>query len=155
MSRRIVVVLHLACFAAAGCSTLAPQDPSPQAPPSRQPPAGEAPGREAPAREAPARQAPRDETRGGSAEPAPPAGAGAVLLRQSRDQRDAGDFSSAAASIERALRIEPNNAALWVELGEIRLAEGDPAQAEMMARKALTLAPGSAVQARANRLIDR
>jgi len=44
----------------------------------------------------------------------------------------------AAASIERALRIEPDNALLWIELGRVRQAEGNYVQAENMGRKAVS-----------------
>jgi hypothetical protein len=78
-----------------------------------------------------------------------------ALLAQSRSERAAGSYAAAASSIERALRIDPNDATLWLELGEIKLADRDPAQAQMMARKALTLAGGDRVIAsRAQRLID-
>src|SRR5690606_24407124 len=80
--------------------------------------------------------------------------ASVALLEQSRNQRAAGSYSAAASSIERALRIDPNNAALWLELGEIKLADDDPLQAEQMARKAQTLAGGDrALAARAERLL--
>jgi tetratricopeptide (TPR) repeat protein len=82
--------------------------------------------------------------------------ASAVLLEQSRDARAAGSYAEAAASIERALRIDPNNPALWMELAEIKGAEGDFDQAEMMARKALTLAGSDrSIEARAERLLSR
>jgi Flp pilus assembly protein TadD len=71
---------------------------------------------------------------------APVPSASAALLTQSRLARDAGDYGAAAASIERALRIEPNNALLWLEYGELRLAEGNLDQAETLARKAASLA---------------
>jgi len=70
----------------------------------------------------------------------PTPNASSVLLVQSRTARDAGDFGAAAASIERALRIEPNSAALWLEYAELRLAEGDTEQAATLARKAASLA---------------
>jgi Flp pilus assembly protein TadD len=77
-----------------------------------------------------------------------------VLLEQSRAQRAAGNNTQAAASIERALRIDPNNATLWVELGEIHLAAGNRSQAASMARKALTLTSGDAgLESRAERLL--
>jgi Flp pilus assembly protein TadD len=83
-------------------------------------------------------------------------GASAVLLEQSRDERAAGSYAEAAVSIERALRIDPNNPALWIELAEIKDAEGDLDQAEMMARKALTLAGSDrSIEARAERLLSR
>jgi tetratricopeptide (TPR) repeat protein len=78
------------------------------------------------------------------------------LLEQSRRERDAGRYGEATAVVERALRIEPNNPWLWIELGEIKREEGDLAQAEAMARKALTLAGGDRnIEARAFALIDR
>ena len=43
---------------------------------------------------------------------------------------------------DRALRIEPNNPLLWIELGRLRLAESDAHQAEGCGRKALALASG-------------
>lgn len=82
--------------------------------------------------------------------------AAAALLEQSRGQSAAGNYAAAASSIERALRIDPNNAALWIELAEVKLADDDPLQAEQMARKALTLAGSDpALTARAERLLRR
>ncbi len=49
-----------------------------------------------------------------------------------------------ASTIERALRIEPNNPLLWIEYGQVRMAESNYAQAESMARKALATATGDA-----------
>src|SRR5262245_54003167 len=42
------------------------------------------------------------------------------LVSQARTQAAAGNFAVAASSIERALRIEPNNPLLWIELGRVR-----------------------------------
>jgi hypothetical protein len=85
-----------------------------------------------------------------------PNAASAVLLERGRNERAAGSYVQAAASIERALRIDPNNPVLWIELGEIKLAEGDRGQAEMMARKALTLAGNDrSIAIRAERLVGR
>jgi cytochrome c-type biogenesis protein CcmH/NrfG len=53
-----------------------------------------------------------------------------------------GDFGLAAATIERAMRIEPDNPLLWIELGRVRYTAADASQAESMGRKALALAPG-------------
>ncbi len=55
-----------------------------------------------------------------------------------------GDLTSAAASLERGLRIEPNNAGLWSRLAEVRLRQGDTVQAEQLALKANGLAGGDA-----------
>ena len=46
------------------------------------------------------------------------------------------------STLDRALRIEPNNPLLWIELGRVRLVESDAHQAEVCARKALALASG-------------
>jgi Flp pilus assembly protein TadD len=55
-----------------------------------------------------------------------------------------GDFGLAAATIERAMRIEPDNPLLWIELGRVRYTAGDYAQADSMGHKALALASGDA-----------
>jgi hypothetical protein len=136
-------------------------------------PASRPPGpvaKSAPGAPAPSSPAPGDEYRG----PAPPLGGpqrptplpqpppprsdtsapSAALLAQSRAARAAGRYSQATSATERALQIDPNNAALWVELGEIQLATGNLTQAATMARKALTLARGDrAVAADADRLL--
>jgi Tfp pilus assembly protein PilF len=75
---------------------------------------------------------------------------------QSQAEREAGDLGGAAVTVERALTIAPDEALLWVELAEIRMAQGDGVLAEEMARKALTLTTSnSAVAVRARRLIVR
>jgi Flp pilus assembly protein TadD len=77
-----------------------------------------------------------------------------VLLEQSRAQRAAGSLPTAKASLERALRLDPNNPEIWLELGEIELQTGNTAQAATMARKALSLAGRNGnVTARAERLL--
>ncbi len=77
-----------------------------------------------------------------------------TLLDQGRAQRLAGDFSKASASLERAVRIEPDQPVVWLELGQLRFDEGNYAQAEQMARKSMSLAPErSSVELRAARLI--
>jgi tetratricopeptide (TPR) repeat protein len=81
-------------------------------------------------------------------------GASGALLEQSRAQRAAGSLPAARASLERALRLDPNNAALWLELGELELQTGNAAQAATMARKAMTLAGRDArLSSRAERLL--
>jgi uncharacterized protein HemY len=65
-----------------------------------------------------------------------------------------GDLDGASSTLDRALRIEPNNPLLWIELGRLRLAENDAHQAEGCARKALVLASGDrGTQAQAGRLL--
>lgn len=93
--------------------------------------------------------------------PAPPAArqfhlgpATSALVSQAHAQLNGGDPGPAAATLERALRIEPDNPLLWIELGRVRLAESNAAQADALGRKALVLAGGDpAAQAAAWRLI--
>jgi len=76
------------------------------------------------------------------------------LVTQARNQVAHGDLPAASSTLDRALRIEPNNPLLWIELGRLRLAENDAHQAEGCARKALTLASGDrATQAQSGRLL--
>jgi Flp pilus assembly protein TadD len=63
-------------------------------------------------------------------------------VKQARDQTTKGDFGGATATVERALRIEPDNPLLWIELGQVHLAEGNAPQAESMGRKAVALSTG-------------
>jgi Tfp pilus assembly protein PilF len=70
--------------------------------------------------------------------------ASTALVTQAHQQVASGDLAQAAATLERALRIEPDNPLVWIELGRVRLAENNPAQADSMGRKALALATGDA-----------
>lgn len=80
--------------------------------------------------------------------------AATALVSQAHRQADGGDYGQAAATLERALRIEPDNPLLWIELGRVQLGEGNPAQADAMGHKALALATGDpSAQASAWRLI--
>jgi Tfp pilus assembly protein PilF len=77
-----------------------------------------------------------------------------ALVTQAQSQLNAGNNALAAATIERALRIEPDNPLLWIELANIRHHEGNDAQAENVARKALAMASGDGkTQAAAWRVI--
>jgi cytochrome c-type biogenesis protein CcmH/NrfG len=77
-----------------------------------------------------------------------------ALVTQAQAQLNAGNESLAAATIERALRIEPDNPLLWIELAKIRHQEGNDSQAENLARKALAMASGDGkTQATAWRVI--
>jgi Flp pilus assembly protein TadD len=63
-------------------------------------------------------------------------------VKQAHNQADKGDFGAATATVERALRIEPDNPLLWIELGHVQLAQGNAPQAESMGRKAVALSVG-------------
>jgi len=59
----------------------------------------------------------------------------AGLMESARADAAAGKLATAAASIERALRIEPRNPRLWQELARVRLQQTQYAQAENMAAR--------------------
>lgn len=76
---------------------------------------------------------------------APPATfspASKALVSQAQTQRKRGDLPGAAVSLDRALRIEPNNPLLWIELGRLRMDQGNFPQAEAMGRRALSMSIG-------------
>ena len=59
----------------------------------------------------------------------------AGLMDSARSASASGDLAGAAASLERALRIEPRNPRLWQELARVRLKQGQFAQAESVAAR--------------------
>ena len=59
----------------------------------------------------------------------------AGLMDSARTEAAAGNLAGAAASLERALRIEPRNPRLWHELARVRLKQGQHAQAESVAAR--------------------
>lgn len=65
-----------------------------------------------------------------------------ALVAQAQTQTASGNYAIAASTLERALRIDPDSATLWVEMGKVRQAEGNYVQAENMGRKALAMARG-------------
>jgi hypothetical protein len=67
-----------------------------------------------------------------------------ALVTQAQTQRKKGDLPGATVSLERALRIEPRNPLLWIEMGRLRMDQRNYPQAEAMARKALSMAIGDA-----------
>jgi tetratricopeptide (TPR) repeat protein len=146
MSRALARTLTLGLLATlTACTTLeGPQRPAPSSRPSgaAAPPSSETPTPPTP--DVGARAAPESASPSVAAPARPPSqtsGATQALLAQSRAARAGGNYAQASATIERALRIAPSDASLWVERGEIELATGNAAQAATLARKALTLAP--------------
>ena len=65
-----------------------------------------------------------------------------ALLDQASKQEQMGSPEKAAATLERALRIEPKNARLWHRLAVIRFEQGQYSLAESLAAKSSTLAQG-------------
>ena len=67
--------------------------------------------------------------------PHPETPAVASLIDNARLDSQAGRYGNAAASLERALRIEPRNPRLWQELSRVRLSQREFAQAESCAQR--------------------
>jgi len=135
----IMATAALAGFVLAACGSLPPMAP---APPPSQPRPQTGPGSTQTQPRPPTEQLPPE----GRERPPPKEfhlGAAALsLVSQAHKQSQGGDPAGAAATLERALRIEPNNPLLWIELGDVRLSENDFEQAHSMGRKALALATG-------------
>jgi tetratricopeptide (TPR) repeat protein len=68
--------------------------------------------------------------------------ASSALVSQARTQSASGNHAAAVGTLERALRIEPDNPLVWIELAKVHQAEGNHARADGLARKALALAQG-------------
>ena len=79
----------------------------------------------------------------------------AGLLNSARSDSAAGRLTNAAATLERALRIEPRNPRLWQQLARVRLQQGDFAQAESLAARSNSFAAGdSSLRAENQRIIE-
>ena len=65
-----------------------------------------------------------------------------ALLTTAQQQQGGGDLNGASSSLERAQRIAPREPQVLYRLAEVRLAQGDAAQAEQLARRGLTYASG-------------
>ena len=77
----------------------------------------------------------------------------AGLMQSARDDAAAGRLVQAAASLERALRIEPRNPRLWHELARVRLRQGDTVQAANLAARSNTFAGNDSQLRAANQAI--
>lgn len=130
------------------CSLMAPHGSAPQPPPPQTPPPSPQPTPPQPSPYQPPAHPPQP-ARENHLSPATRS-----LVTQARNQVAHGDLPAASSTLDRALRIEPNNPLLWIELGRLRLAENDAHQAEGCGRKALALASGDrATQVQSGRLL--
>jgi Tfp pilus assembly protein PilF len=77
----------------------------------------------------------------------------AGLMDSARKDASSGKLGSAAASLERALRIEPRNPRLWHELAVIRYRQADYGQAESLAARSNTYAGSDAGLRAANQKV--
>lgn len=66
-----------------------------------------------------------------------------ALMENAQYKVNAGDRESAAATLERALRLQPKNALLWHRLGALRLQQRNGQQAINLASKSNSLAAGN------------
>ena len=133
--RFVLIFISAWLLVLAGCAGVT-------APPSTQPSAATLPSATTAPAETQAQQ-PGVEAIVIEAEPKPlMSGNRAVIALLDRAQRDnnAGEREAAGASLERALRIEPRNSWLWLELAQVRLAQGQYAQTITLARKSLSFA---------------
>ena len=62
-----------------------------------------------------------------------------ALLRQSERSAEDGDLEEAIAYVERAIRLNSRDPALWLRLARLQLAADRPATAEQLAHKAVAL----------------
>jgi tetratricopeptide (TPR) repeat protein len=116
-NRQLACLVLLATILVAGCSS-APTQPT-QPTPSAAP---ELPG--------------SDPTSTGRP-PGPEHSLTLAMHDQANSARLRGDFDTAIATLERAIRIDPDAPELWLLLSQVNLDAGDPAAAEQLARKAL------------------
>lgn len=80
----------------------------------------------------------------------------AGLMESARNDAAAGRLVQAAASLERALRIEPRNPRLWHELARVRQRQGDTAQAANLAQRSNSFAGSDTALRSANQnIIDQ
>ncbi len=142
---RVALALNVSLLLSGCPSTAVRPGPAPSAPATQVSPPSSAPGTIEPA-PSPRPVPPPRENRLSPATQSLVTRAHALLAH--------GDMDGASSTLDRALRIEPSNPLLWVELGRLRLAESDPHQAESCARKALALAGGDrAAQGQAGHLL--
>ncbi|WP_085718498.1 tetratricopeptide repeat protein [Pseudomonas sp. B28(2017)] len=65
-----------------------------------------------------------------------------ALLTTAQQQQASGDLNGASSSLERAQRVAPREPQVLYRLAQVRMAQGDAAQAEQFARRGLTFASG-------------
>jgi len=62
-----------------------------------------------------------------------------LLLAQSETLRTEGKGGQAIAMVERAIRLEPSNGDLWIQLGRLNFESNEYARAEQYARRGIAL----------------
>lgn len=105
-------------------------------------PTGEAPDAGAPSEPSPSQPASSDQRHA----------AVVALADRAEAAFQAGRYAEAAAVLERALAIDGRDAEAWLALGWVRLAQGDAAQARVLASRARGLQGGDELACRAEHL---
>lgn len=78
------------------------------------------------------------------------------LYEQGLQHKQAGELAAAQASFERAVRIEPGNAALWYELAQLAFEQQHYDDAKELALRASTyVANDAALERKINKLLRR
>lgn len=75
------------------------------------------------------------------------------LWQKSKQAEELGDLTTAVAQVERAIRIEGEDAVLWSRLAELNLKQGNANQAQELAKKSNSLAVSDNVLVYRNWLI--
>lgn len=138
-ANRIIVVTALLASLAA-CAPQPRERPEWQPPPPLEESGGQAPDSIPAKSRAPAPGSKPTPSRLAERKPPPMSRAARSLLEKARAQRANGDATAAAATLERALRIEPRNALLWGELAQVREKQGQDGLAADLAQKSNALA---------------
>ena len=146
----VVVMVPGAGGADAGQSYSAPASQAPfsvNTPPVDAAPVNQAPVSQAPVNNSysmPAASAPTGipSSGGGLSEDEQLDGPVLALLTTAQQQQTSGDLNGTSSSLERAQRVAPREPQVLYRLAQVRLAQGDAAQAEQLARRGLTYANG-------------
>ena len=73
-----------------------------------------------------------------------------ALMQEADASSASGRLDNAAATLERAIRIQPRNALLWQKLADVRLKQHQPGLAEDLAKKSNVLAKDNKTLTRKN-----
>lgn len=88
---------------------------------------------------APSTESSRTIARGVRTERVQPTAAAQALIQKAQAARRAGDYSQATSLLERAQRMSPQAADVYLELALVKAADGAYAQAEQFGQKAISL----------------
>jgi hypothetical protein len=133
-ARTVLILATVVLLGGCAAATPQPRQPERPAPPS---------GQTAPTPPGQASPAPDPVPERPATAPAPAPGPTLALQRESAHAAAAGDYYRAIALLERAIRIQPADPQLWLDLARVHLRQGAHPEAEQFARKALSLTRGN------------